>query len=207
MDPPPAPPSRTLFLLTALGLIGCALLATLHPLESFDPERSLEQTGRHLQVHLEVTTSRTSDGWARGEALPLLDDGTVHPRTIAWVWFRPGEHPPQPGDRINGRALLTQDGSGQALLLDGPRAAFVTPGPQPIPVHWPTLLEHPEPLADRLLLVNGAVDGDRLRAPDGDASCPLTGPVPYEHGGPHWLLRLQRDPDQPGWSCRLEGPA
>ncbi len=190
-----------------MGLSGCALLATLYPLESYDPERSIEQTGRHLQVNLEITTSRVRDGWARGEALPLLDDGSVHPRPIAWVWFRPSEHPPQPGDRVVGRALLTQDGSGQALLLDGPRAAHVTPGPLPIPVHWETLLEHPQPLAERLLLVNGAIDGHRLRAPDGSASCPLTGTARHDETGPQWLVRLERNDHQPGWSCRLEGPA
>lgn len=205
-DPSPTQsPSKTLLLLTLLGLTGCALLATLHPLEAYDPERSLEQTGRHLQVNLEITTSRAQDGWARGAALPLLEDGSVHPKKIAWVWFRPSENPPQPGDRVSGRALLSQDGTRQSLLFDGPRAAHVTLGPQPIPVHWQTLLDYPQPLAERLLLINGEIDGNRLRAPDGSGSCPVAGTIPLDASGSKWLVRLQRDDEQPGWSCRLEG--
>ena len=192
-------------MLTLLGLLGCALIAVVHPIEHYDPARSIEQTGRHLQIHLEVTTSRTGDGWARGEALALTENGHPHPTPVSWVWFR-AEKTPQNGDRVQGRALLTQDGSSAALLLDGPRAAVVTPGPLPIPVHWHTLLEHPQPLADRLLLLNGALDGDALRAPDGDASCPVAN-TPDEPDANRWLVRLVRDTGRPGFSCMVEGPA
>jgi hypothetical protein len=193
-----------LLLLTLLGLTGCALVAALHPVEHFDPARSIEQTGRHLQVHLEVTTSRSSDTWARGEALALNPQGHPYPAPVSWVWFRAGEAP-QSGDRIQGRALLTQDGASSALLLDGPRAATVEPGPLPIPVHWSLLLEHPQVLTGRLLMVNGHIDGDRLRSPSDDASCPLVG-THDNTDSDRWLLRLEREPRQPGWACRLEGP-
>lgn len=206
-DPGPPASSRVLFLLTLLGLVGCALVAIVHPAEHYDPERGLEQTGRHLQVTLEVTESRNGDGWASGDALPLKTNGYPHPKTVSWTWFRVPDDVPQPGDRVQGRALLSQDRGGTEFMLDGPRAAHVTPGPLPVPVHWDTLLAHPDPLAGRLLRLNGQLDGDRIAAPDGTASCRL---VEVPAGSTHassWLLRLERDRDQPGWSCRLEGPA
>lgn len=192
-----------LLLATLLGLTGCALIGVLHPLEHYDPERGLDQAGRHLRVHLEVTTSRSGDGWARGDALALDPDGRPYPREVSWIWFR-AEEPPQNGDRVQGRALLKQEGNSASLLLDGPRAAVVTPGPVPISVHWPTLLEHPQPLTGRLLLLNGHIDGGHLRAPDGAGSCPISGPV-HDYEGDRFLVRLQRDRDRPGWTCVLEG--
>lgn len=203
----PAGPSWRLLLLTLLGLVGCALVAVVHPVESYEPGRELEQAGRNLQVHLEITTSRNGDGWARGQALPFKD-GHVHPREVSWVWFRPDE-PPHPGDRVHGRALLSLDSSGTSLLLDGPRAATITQGPLPIPVHWDTLLAHPQTLQDRLLMVNGEIDGTHLRAPDTAARCPLATTPETDTGtnASRWLLHLQPDPERPGWNCHLEGPA
>jgi hypothetical protein len=193
--------ARVVFLLTLLGLTGCSVIATLHPEEPFDPDRIREQAGRNLAVHLEIKTARASGDWLRGEAHPLAAPAA----RIEWIWFRPPEEGPLPGDHVHGHALLSADGRGAALIMDGPRAARVEPGPHPVAVHWRDLVATPERFAGRLLAANGVIDGETLLAPDGRSACPLTGPVPDSaRTADRHVLRLVREAAVPGWACRIE---
>lgn len=191
-----------LFLLTLLGLTGCGLLAVVHPSAPFDPGDPAAQTGRSVAIRLEVLTSDVRDGWARGLAAPT----DAPDAQIAWVWFRPPEPGPLPGDRVIGRALVEQKAEGVGLVLDGSAAAVVLPGPVPVPVRWSELAAQPERYMGRLLVINGQIDGTALVAPDGARRCVLDEPVaPIE--APRFLVRLARSADGFGWACRVEGPA
>lgn len=195
--------ARLLLLLTLLGLAGCSLIATLHPPQTFDPGRVAEQAGRNVSVRVEVATAAASGDWLRGEAYPVA--GHAAPARIAWIWFRPPASGPLPGDRLVGHAQVSVDARGTALILDGENAARIEPGPHPVPVHWSDLVAAPERLAGRLLVVNGALDGEVLRAPDGASRCALAAPAPDSAWGrERHQVRLERSPGAPGWVCRVE---
>lgn len=206
--------------LTLGGLLVAAVVATLHPHEPFDPARAHEQVGRQVRITLEVDSVRHGAGWSAGIARVIdpsddtttVRDGSRPESAFPWVWFRPADPPPEPGDRITGRAQVAADGPSVELMLDGPFSATVHPGPHPVAVRWDDLLERPEQLAGRVLLVRAApepVDGwfhgpdpaRRCLALDGDPFA-----APYRHTDPaldgRLPLRLVRLDDAPGWGCR-----
>lgn len=189
-----------LLLLTFLGLVGCGALGVLHPPESLDPDDPLRQAGRIVTVRLEVLTADARKGVASGMAAHADAPG----RVVSWVWFRPPEPAPLPGDLVSGRALVQRDAGGVQLVLDGPAAASVLPGPNPIPVRWRELVGTPERFEGRLLVLNAQVVDGQLHDPTGEHTCRLADADVEEFAG-RLLVRLLRIPDGFAWACSVEG--
>lgn len=190
-----------LLLLTLFGLVAAGALAALNPTEPFDPERGVAQAGRIVAIRLEVRAADPGDGWTRGEARSIDAPG----RTIPWVWFRPPDERPHPGDLLSGHALVERRDGGIGLVLSGPQAAVITPGPHPLPVRWSDLSATPEQFTGRILVVNAHIADGRLHDPRGERSCVLTEGSAAESGPGRWLIRVVRHDAELAWRCTVEG--
>lgn len=193
-----------LVFLSLLGLVACGALAALHPVEEFVPGND-SQAGRIVAFRVQVRAVDHGEGWSRGEADPATGPAGGSP--VPWVWFRPALDRAHPGDLLEGRGMVERRDDGTGLVLSGPHAATIVPGPHPIPVRWADLAERPEHHTGRLLVVNGQQEEDRLVDPSGRYGCVLTAPEPPASTPGRWLIRLVRDTGSIGWSCVLEGPA
>ncbi len=159
---------------TLIGLLGCAVFATLHPIPPLDIERPGSQVGRVVEATFIVGHVKVGDGWTRGDGWVSVPgsgtETTAYSTRIEWITFDEGSRTILPGDELSGRFRVDARGHAPSLVATGP--PLVEPGPHPVPTSWRDLVARPERFVDRWIVVRGVDEGHRVVAPGGMMHCP-----------------------------------